>query len=56
MPRDKATIWCEFLIGDVIDPYCFVKNIGQASTVNGRHYMSMITNFFWLKLDVLDFS
>ena len=34
----------------------FEKDVGQAITVNGEYYRSMIINFFWPELDDLDIN
>lgn len=38
----KITVWCGFWAGVSIGPYFFENDIGEAITVNGQHYRSMI--------------
>ena len=51
---EKLTVWCGLWSGGVIGPYVFRNERGQGVTVNGARYRSMITNFFWPKLDGMD--
>ena len=50
----EATVWCGFWAVVVIGPYFFENNVGEAITVNGEPYRSMITNFFWPELNDMD--
>ena len=50
----RVTVWCEFWPGDVIGPYFFENEAGQAATVNGARYRDTITQFFLPKLDDID--
>ena len=50
----RVTVWCEFWPGDVIGPYFFENEAGQAATVNAARYLDMITQFFLPKLDNID--
>ncbi|EFN75581.1 hypothetical protein EAI_08637, partial [Harpegnathos saltator] len=50
----KVTVWCGFWAGGVIGPYFFENDVGEAITVNGERYRTMITNFFWPKLNDMD--
>lgn len=54
MHPQKVTVWCGFWAGGIIGPYFFENEAGAAITVNGERYRSMITNFFWPKLDDMD--
>lgn len=54
MHPEKVTVWYGFWADGVIGSYFFENNVGQAITVNGERYISMITNFFWPELGNLD--
>lgn len=43
-----------FWSGGVIGPHFFKNDVGEAITVNGERYRSMINNFFWLELNNMD--
>ncbi|EFN81170.1 hypothetical protein EAI_00691, partial [Harpegnathos saltator] len=54
MHPQKVTVWCGSWAGGVIGPYFFENDVGVAITVNGERYRTMITNFFWPKLNDMD--
>ena len=54
MHPQRVTVWCGFWAGDIIEPYFFENEIGQAATVNGTRYRDMITQFFLPKFDDID--
>lgn len=54
MHPQKVTVWCGFWAGGVIGPYFFENDVGEAITVNGERYRTMITDFFWPKLNDMD--
>ncbi|EFN77040.1 hypothetical protein EAI_10270, partial [Harpegnathos saltator] len=54
MHPQKITVWCGFWAGGVISPYFFKNDVGEAITVNGERYRTMITNIFWPKLNDMD--
>ena len=35
MHLQRVTVWCGFWTGDIIGPYFFENEAGQAATVNG---------------------
>ena len=52
----KLTVWCAFWYGSIMGPYFFENENGNAVTVNGERYRSMITDYFWDELDGFDLS
>ena len=50
----KVTVWCGFWSGGLIGPYFFENETGQAVTVNGARYRTMITNFLFDELEHID--
>lgn len=48
---EKLTVWCGLWAGGIIGPYFFQNENGEAVTVNGAEYTSMIRNFLLPKLD-----
>lgn len=54
MHLQRLTVWCDFWAGEVIDPYFFEDERGNAETMNGDRYRNIICNFFWPILDDMD--
>ena len=54
MHLQRVTVCCGFQAGDIIGPYFFENEAGQAATVNGARYRDTITQFFLPKLDDID--
>ncbi|CAG9824599.1 unnamed protein product, partial [Phaedon cochleariae] len=54
MHPQRVTVWCGFWSGGVIGPYFFENDIGEAITVNGERYRSMINKLFWPELNDMD--
>lgn len=50
----KVTVWCAFWVGGIIGPYFFQNEQGDAVTVNGERYRTMITDYFYRRLDGMD--
>ena len=53
MYPQRVTVWCGIWSGGVIGPYFFEEE-GQAVTVNGDRYRTMIREFLWPHLDGMD--
>lgn len=56
MHPQKVTVWCGFWVGGVIGPYFFQNDGGEAITVNGDRYRTMITDFFWPRLNNMNMN
>lgn len=54
MHPQRVTVWCGFWAGGVIGPYFFENEAGQAVTVNGDRYRTMIRDFLWPHFDAMD--
>lgn len=54
MHPQKVTVWCGFWAGGVIGPYFFENDVGEAITINGERYRTMLTDFFWPKLNDME--
>lgn len=54
MHPQKVTVWCGFWAGGIIGPYFFENDVGEAITVNGERYRTMITDFFFPKMNDMD--
>ena len=52
--RKKITVWCGLWAGGVIVPYFFHDDQDGHVSVNGNLYRSMISEYFWPKLDDVD--
>ena len=50
----KVTVWCGFWAGGIIGPYFFKNDVGEAISVNGELYSTMISDFFWSKFNDMD--
>lgn len=48
---EKVTVCCGFWAVEVINPYFFENDFGQAITVNGEYYIWMVT-LRWSKLAI----
>ena len=52
MHPQRVTVCCGFWAGDIIEPYFFQNEAGQAAiNVNGARYCDTITQFFLPKLN-----
>ncbi len=54
MHPQRVTLWCGFWAGGIIGPFFFENDAGNAVTVNGERYRTMITDFLWPELDDMD--
>ncbi|KAH8420105.1 hypothetical protein KR009_005943 [Drosophila setifemur] len=54
MHPQKVTVWCGFWSGGIFGAYFFENDMGEAITINGECYRSMIDNFLWLELNDMD--
>jgi hypothetical protein len=50
----RATVWCGFWTGEVIGPYFFENETGNAVTLNGVCYRNMIMELLWPQLDGME--
>lgn len=50
----RCTVWCGIWAGGVIGPYFFEDGDGNALTVNGHEYRSMITHFLCPEVEAID--
>ena len=50
----RVTVWCEFLSQDIIGPFFFENEQGEAVTVNGDRYWAMLNEFLFTKIEVED--
>ena len=50
----KVTVWCGLWAGGVIGPYFFEDANGNAVTVNGDRYRTMLNNFLWHEVEHID--
>lgn len=54
MHPQRVTVWCGFCAGGVVGSHFFEDDTGNAVTVNGERYRSMITDFLWHALIDMD--
>ena len=54
MHPEKVTVWCGLWAGGIIGPYSFEDDANRNVTVNGERYRVMISNFFFPKIQELD--
>ena len=52
MRSQKVIVWCGFWAGGVIGPYLFENDVGEAITVNGERYRSMIIDNQFLSAQI----
>lgn len=50
----KVTVWCAFWEKGIIGPYFFEDEDGNAITVNGKQYKSLLINYLWPELNDID--
>lgn len=52
MHSQEVTVWCGFWAGDVIGPDYFENDIGEVIIINDEYFRSIVTDYFWAKLDM----
>ena len=51
---ERVTVWCGFWTGGIIGPYFFLNEAGEAVSVNGLRYRTMINEFLWTEQEDMD--
>ena len=52
MHPKRVTVWCGFWSRDMIEPFCFENEQGEAVTVNGARYRAMLNEFLFEEEDI----
>ena len=52
--KSGVTVWCWFWSRDIIGPFLFENEQGEAVTVNSYHYRVMLNKFLFMKIDEQD--
>ena len=47
----RVTVWCGFWARDIIGPFIFEKEQGEAVTVNDDRYRAMLNEFLFMKIE-----
>ena len=50
----RVTVWCECWSRDIIGPYFFENEKGEAVTVSGDRYWAMLNEFLFTKIEERD--
>ena len=50
----RVTVWCGLWSRDIIGPFFFEKEQGDAVTVNGDRYQAMLKEFIFTKIEEED--
>ena len=50
----RVTVWCGFWSRDIIGPFFFEKELGDAVTVNVDRYRAMLNEFLFTKIEEKD--
>ena len=54
MHTKRVTVWCGFWSRDIIGPFFFENEQGEAVTVNGDRYRAMLNEFLFIKIEKED--
>ena len=52
----RVTVWCGFWSRGIIGPFFFKNEQGDAVTVNGDHYRTMLNEFLFTKIEEQDIA